>query len=173
MSDAIPTGYKGKIPEDIAMFNVPDFKREELINAFVQLVKVSEQRPKSIVVELNTYRKYVPFILKAYCMVSDLNKKATMEAHRCVDIEYDRGNKRWSSEEDETLINLVCSEEYNIHKISTVLGRSPNAIQTRISFLVGRSRLTQEVAGRFIGTINGISANAEIKGTVFKEGGTR
>ena len=91
-----------------------------------------------------------------------------MQIDRCTEVDYDRGNKRWTNEEDETLINLVCEGKTNIHKISTILGRSPGAIQTHISYLVGRKRITQEVAGKFIGFINGITAEAEICGTVYK-----
>ncbi len=162
------SGYKEKIPDDIALVFAPEFSRPELINAFQQLAKVSTVKPKSIMVELNIYRKYVPMMIKAYSTMSEGVKKASKQIDRCTDIEYDRGNKRWTSEEDETLINLVCDGKDNIHTISTILGRSPGAIQTHISYLVGRKRLSQEVAGRFVGTINGIDAQATICGTVFK-----
>ena len=162
------TGYKEKIPDDVALTFAPDFSRDELVNAARQLAKVSTERPKSIIVELNVYRKYVPIMIKAYCIQSEGMKKAVKQIDRCTDIDYDRGNKRWTNEEDETLINLVCEGKENIHRISTILGRSPGAIQTHISYLVGRKRLTQEIAGRFIGTIDVKSAEAEICGTLIK-----
>ena len=161
-------GYKEKIPEDIALIFAPEYSSEEIVDAFMKLAKVNSERPKSIIVELNTYRKYVPIIIKAYCSQSEGLKKAAVQISRCTDIDYDRGNKRWSGEEDETLISLVCDGNQNIHEISTTLGRSPAAIQTRISVLVGRKRLSQEVAGKFIGTINGESTQAEIVGTLYK-----
>ena len=162
------TGYKDKIPDDIALMFKPDFERSEMIEAFQQLAKVSTNRPKSIVIEVNIYRRYVPMMIRAYCKQSELNKKAVMEVERCTDINYDRGNKRWTPEEDETLINLVCEGEYNIHKLSTMIGRSPGAIQSHISYLVGRKRLSQEVAGKFIGKINGEETQADIVGTIYK-----
>lgn len=162
------TGYKEKIPEDVALVFASEIKRQELVNAIQQLAKVSCERPKNILAELNIYRKYVHILVNAYIELSDGLKKATMQIDRCTEVDYDRGNKRWTNEEDETLINLVCEGKTNIHKISTILGRSPGAIQTHISYLVGRKRITQEVAGKFIGFINGITAEAEICGTVYK-----
>ena len=165
---SIPSSYKEKVPDDIAMIIAPDFSRDELVNAAQRLALVSSQRPKSIVEEVRIYRKYVPIMIKAYCAQSEGMKKAAMQIDRFGDVEYDRGNKRWSKEEDETLINLVCEGKDTIHKISTILGRSPGAIQSHISYLVGRKRLTQEVAGKFIGTINGESTEAQICGTIYK-----
>ena len=161
-------GYREKIPEDIALEFANTFNRGEICDAAIQLMKVSTERPKSLIAEIATYRKYVPVLIKAYCKQSEWLKKATMQIDRCTDIEYDRGNRRWTSEEDETLISLVCEGKYNIHMISTMIGRSPAAITSHISVLVGRKRLTQEVAGKFIGTINGESAQGEIVGTVYK-----
>ena len=161
-------GYKERIPDDIALVFEPDFGRDELVNALQQLAKVSCERPKSIIAELNIYRKYIPIMIRAYCVQSEVMKKATTQVNRCTEIEYDRGNKRWTNEEDETLINLVCDGKENIHRISTILGRSPGAIQSHVSYLVGRKRLTQEVAGKFIGMIDGKSAEAEICGKVYR-----
>ena len=164
----IESPYKEKVPDEIAMTLAPGFSHDELLNAAGKLMLTVSQRPKSIVEEVRIYRKYVPIMIKAYCTQSEGMKKAAMQIDRLADVEYDRGNKRWSKEEDEMLINLVCEGKENIHKISTILGRSPGAIQSHISFLVGRKRLTQEVAGKFIGTINGESTEAEICGTVYK-----
>ena len=165
---SITATYKDKVPDDIAMTMGTDFSRDELVNAAQRLALVSSQRPKSIVEEVRIYRKYVPIMIKAYCIQSEGMKKAAMQIWRLTDVDYDRGKKRWSKEEDEMLINLVCEGNENIHQISTILGRSPGAIQSHISFLVGRKRLTQEVAGKFIGTINGETTQAEICGTVYR-----
>ena len=158
-----------KVPDDIVLVKKPDIKRPEFVEAVQQLAKVSTERPKSIIVELNIYRKFLPILLKAYFVMSEGTDKACKQVERCTNIDYDRANKRWSKEEDEELINIVCDGKENIHQISTIFGRSPGAIKTHISELVGRKRLSQEVAGRFIGIIDGIEANAEIKGTIFKE----
>ena len=163
------SGYKEKIPDDIALAFAPNFTNDELGNAARQLTHICTKRPKSIVVEVNIFRKYVPILIAGYIKQSEGFRKACMQINRCTEIEYDRSNKHWTKEEDETLIELVCEGKDNIHQLSTIFGRSPGAIKTHISDLVGRRRLTQEVAGRFIGTINGETSEAVICGTVHKE----
>ena len=79
-----------------------------------------------------------------------------------------RNRKRWSKEEEEMLIDEVC-EGMTITQISLELGRTPTSIQTKISNLVGLKRLSMDVAGRFIGTIDGEEVNGNISGQVYKQ----
>lgn len=67
------------------------------------------------------------------------------------------------------LIEEVCGDT-SIHELSLMFGRTPSSIKTRVSTLVGLERISQEVAGRFIGKINGDDANADIEGIVLKKG---
>lgn len=76
--------------------------------------------------------------------------------------------KRWNDIQDEALIEMVCQGD-NIYTISTTLGRSPSAIKTRLSKLVGISRISEEIAGTFIGTLNGTNVEGNIKGTLNKQ----
>ena len=159
-----------KAPDDIALVYVPnEDARAEWLDAGVQLMKLICHRPKSIIAELSLYRKYVPILLKQMDTLTEANKKSAMQIERNSKIEYDRSGKRWSKDEDESLINLVCDGNVNIHELCTAFGRSPGAIKTHISELVGVKRLTLEVAGRFVGIIDGQSAESEIKGTLYKD----
>ena len=140
-----------------------------IAQAWYALWKTLDNRPKSIIDEVRIYRRYVPTLLN---YVKDANKHIKIEQtknRRLTDIDHERSNKRWSKQEDEMLINLVCEEKHNIHKLSSIFGRSPQAIQSRISELVGVRKLTQEIAGRFIGSINGNDVSGDIHGKVYKE----
>ena len=75
--------------------------------------------------------------------------------------------KRWSAGEDELLIEYV-SKNVSIHEISKIFGRTPAAISTRVSELVGINKLSQEIAGKFIGKLNGMDIEAHIDGTLIK-----
>ena len=161
-------GWTGEAPADVVLVKNPGIERPELITAVSRLELILSHRPKSIVAELNTFRRYVPLILEVYLKMSEALNKSILQINRCTDIDYGRANKRWSREEDEEIIDLVCEGKMNIHQLSTIFGRSPGAIQTHISELVGRERLSQAVAGRFVGMIDGISAEADICGKVFK-----
>ena len=161
--------WEKKVPADIGLIKAPGFERDELVNAFMKIAKVTVERPKSIIVEVNTYRKYIPIVLDAYIRMCEGVRKATMLHDRATDIDYDRSHKRWTPEEDNALIDEVCCDDMNIHKLSTMFGRSPGAIKTHISELVGRKRISQEIAGRFIGIVDGEQIDAEINGTVYKK----
>lgn len=158
-----------KLPEDIGLVKAPGFEREELLDAFTKLGNTIAKRPKSIIVEVNTYRRYLPIILDAYIRMCEAVRKTNMVYDRATDIQYARGNKRWTSDEDNELIEQVCREDINIHKLSAIFGRSPGAIKTHISELVGRKKISQEIAGRFIGMIDGELTDAKINGTIYKD----
>lgn len=78
-----------------------------------------------------------------------------------------RSRKRWTKEEDEKLIEMAADGE-SMTMIAFVLDRTPTAVQTRISYLVGIERMSQEIGGHFIGWMDGEHVEAEVSGTVYK-----
>lgn len=80
----------------------------------------------------------------------------------------ERGGKRWSQEEDEMLIEMAARDDYTIIKLARAFGRTPGAIQSRISMLVGINKISAKVAGRFIGTLNGEHVEGDISGVLRK-----
>jgi hypothetical protein len=116
---------------------------------------------------LSVYKKYVPVLL----VWTEQNIHVMSEIVDRVD-EVDSGSRgnarrRWSEEDDDMLIELA-SDGVSISTIAFSLRRSPSAIQSRISHLVGIQKLTQEVAGRFIGQLDGKHIEGDISGTVTK-----
>lgn len=81
----------------------------------------------------------------------------------------DRNNKKWSDGEDELLIDMICEEEHSLLELSTIFGRTPTALKSRVSYLVGINKVSSEIAGKFIGTINGEEVCGDIKGTLNRE----
>ena len=126
-------------------------------------------RPKSIIVELNIYRKYVPLLLDYVLQLSRINSHVMTESIRMHKKTNEKQNKRWTKEEDEKLIDVVSDGSWSQTEISAMFGRSPQSINARVSYLVGVKRLSQTVTGRFIGYINGQKTEADIAGTVRKE----
>jgi hypothetical protein len=127
------------------------------------------KQPVNSYIELTNYRKYVPMILfqmselideidtvKEYCEREKTDGKSSGKYH-----------KKWSKEEDEWLIEAVC-DDVSLMRIAIALGRTVSAVQGRITYLVGVKRLSQQVAGKFIGTANGAEFEADLVGTVFK-----
>ena len=146
------------------------FTIDEVINAIFELKDIiSSKKVFSSYLELKKYQEYVPVVLfwalDSFKSIEQMSKMLDRFNSR----ENERSNKRWTKEEDEELIERICNEEYDLNQIAITLGRSQNAIQTRLSYLVGVKRLSQKVAGKFIGEINGKQTEADVTGTVYKE----
>lgn len=157
LKDGLVTMYKDDVPEE---------SKAEIQRAINQLLKTIHERPQ-VSKELMTYRKYVPVLLN-YCEFLDKFSNTTARTIERIESDCEeRKYERWSAEEDEALIELVCSDRTLI-ETSAVLGRTIPSIKARVSKLVGIKRITQEVAGRFVGYANGESVDCQINGTIFK-----
>ena len=159
--------------KDIGIYSAKDIPPETVgvvTDALFRLMKVIQNKPKSMIVELNVFRKYVPVLIKAYCINSDVTKKALKQVDRTLGAGMTNANKRWTDVEDNALIEMACKPNATMASLSTTFGRTPVAISARITTLVGRKRLSQEIAGRFVGYIDGVRSESTIMGTVYKEG---
>lgn len=78
-------------------------------------------------------------------------------------------NKRWTDEEDELLVDWACKDDVSLLEMSTVFGRTPTAIKSRLTHLVGIRKLSQEIAGRFIGDLDGVRIEGNLKGTLLRQ----
>jgi hypothetical protein len=119
--------------------------------------------------QLQQFRKLVPELIKAYYEQNELACGGKKQLDRVIaNTEQNRG-RRWTEEEENWLIDLVVSDT-PILEISTIMGRSASAITNKVSKLVGLQRISQQIAGKFFGTINGETVVGEIEGTVQKKG---
>lgn len=146
-----------------------DWIEEDGREALRQIGKVLAHRPKKMVQELIVYRRYVPVLLKIILAIGDVNKGLRQQQKRYLSAEAEKSHMRWTPEEDEQLIEMVCREDTSIHEISVIFGRTPSAIKSRVTHLVGLKRISQAVAGRFVGTVDGVQTDSTIQGVVYKE----
>lgn len=118
---------------------------------------------------LRFFNKYVPMLLDAYQVVHAVlgdSLKINNELTRRLG---ENARKRWTPEDDELLIERVTMDETpNISQIAAEFGRTPSAIMSRVTLLVGRNRVSQEVVGRFVGFMDGDYVEAELDGELFK-----
>lgn len=136
-------------------------------NAAIIAISNIQKTHKGNINELMSYRENVPVLINYIC---DLMK--TLHGYKFMSIWNTtpdvNNHKRWSKSDENLLIDLVCKGD-SIRTIATIFHRSPSAIQTKITSLVGVKRLSQQVAGKFIGTANGADFNAELVGTIYKK----
>lgn len=116
---------------------------------------------------LREIKKYLPSFVKAFEIATKLLRSVVEENNQLLSGMSERSRKRWSKGEDNLLIEYA-SKEMSVFEIAGALGRTPAAISTRISKLVGIGKISQEIAGRFIGEINGEAVDGYIDGTLHK-----
>lgn len=121
--------------------------------------------PKSAHKEITEYRKLCRQLVEYQFYYQTLIETLGEEVDRVISGQSCRGGKRWSDDEDEILIDSA-SRDMPISRISIMLGRTPAAIQTRLSYLVGIKRVSAKVAGRFVGWFNGDQVEGDIDGVV-------
>lgn len=143
-----------------AFTNMP--RHEAYDNALTNIMK----NHKGNVNELMAYRSNVKTLIE-YVGELELQIYAwRYVAERFLD-SMENANKRWNDEDDNELIEMACNDIPEVF-MAAKLKRSPSSIKTRISYLVGTKRLSQKVAGKFIGKINGEQTEANLVGTIYK-----
>lgn len=142
--------------------------REKADEAVFAIEDMLHNKP-SMPVELKTYRKHVKTIIKLLHQQQELLDGYSEMFNRLVSDSEEKKGCRWQPEEDELLIDMVCDGETSMLEISTTLGRTVPAIKTRISKLVGVKRISKEIAGRFVGLVDGRKTKCFISGELFNE----
>lgn len=155
--------------DGIAMCNISKLQSKgESYEAVKKISEVLQNRPKSIIEELKIFRTYTRKLLRYIEEREKLLEWALKQNERFENDCDDKKYQRWTNEEDEMLIELVCDETKSLLELSTIMGRTVPAIKTRITKLVGVKRISQNIAGRFFGTIDGEEKEVNLNGTLYK-----
>ena len=136
--------------------------------ALMKLSDLVSQPPKNKFKELQQYRSLAKAVIEYQFVYQDFVNACTEEVDRVLSGTSDRSRKRWTDDEDTALIEMA-AEDHTATEIAIMLGRSPGAIQTRLSYLVGVNRVSSQIAGRFIGWLDGEQVEGDIDGVVTKD----
>lgn len=119
---------------------------------------------KNVHQRMKAYQE-VAFAFRDYAMTAtQLQTAALGESTQLKEGMNQRAGKRWTDEEDTALIELAASG-HDVQQIGLALSRSPGAVSSRISHLVGIKRISVEFAGTIKGQLNG----QEVEGTFVGE----
>ena len=127
-------------------------------------------QPKSTAHQMKVFRMYVPMLLDMYDAVHQCLMASCRQVDELQGSFSERARKRYTKDEDEIIIELAARGDTLI-AIALAVGRTPTAIQSRISHLVGIGKISEEIAGRFIGTLNGDFVDGYIDGVLYKNEG--
>lgn len=119
--------------------------------------------------QLRAFRKNVAILLDHLDSITDLSK-ATEEIKKEMSGEAAKAQgKRWTDDEDAALVELATKDDETLTSIALSLGRSPSAVQSRLTHLVGIERKVQKIAGKFHGLIDGNWSDAELEGELLHD----
>ena len=170
------TGYMSPTKNGVATL----FKKDKLIEAMggVPVQETFDMLNKALGVEgygscttaeqLRIFKKYVPKLIGVYLGTHEALCASVRTEQRLYEQTSERSGKRWDKDEDETLVEVASRGDMSITELAVTMGRTPGAIQSRLSQLVGIGRISQSIAGRFIGTIDGEHVQGYIDGEVQK-----
>lgn len=145
------------------------FRKLKESDAVMKLTVLCMQPKGSAFHQLQQFRKLVPELINAYTALWETQDALLEEFDRMCAKTQANKNKRWTKEQEECLVELVCRGNLSPVEISATMGRSVTAISTKVSDLVGVSRISQNVAGQFFGKINGEQTSGIIEGVVQKD----
>lgn len=160
-----------KIEEITTLTNIPkDFVDGRILyQKIFKLLNESKLKPFH---EIQAWRKVGKNMMTYMETVTKGINNVCKENKRLSTMKYDRGHKKWTEEEDEILIELLCDDSLTLLDVSKTLGRSISAINTRCSVLTGVERVKQKIQGKFQGKLNGMVVDGTIDGLLFKEDNT-
>lgn len=155
--------------QGIHLYNSSLYNQEHIQSLAIKMGYLIHKPKGSPFIQLQQWKKIGIELLKYLQFTSKLIDDMNEELERLSSGSEDKKYQRWTPEEDELLIDEVCKGRLSIIELSTTFGRTPSAIKTRVSKLVGMKRISQEIAGHFIGVINNVQVEGPIHGEVIKK----
>ena len=142
-------------------------------NAIHAMTELVARPPKSAHRQLQLYRRYARDAIEYQMYYQELIGALSDEIDRLLNGVNDRNGKRWTDDEDTLLVEFASRDDMTVTQIALNIGRTPSAVQTRLSYLVGVQKVSAKVAGRFVGWLNGEQVEGDIDGEVIKTRGER
>lgn len=165
-ADVRPEG----LPDEVALYSAEKLKKacggrrpREVVEETLEALA----HPKNTAWQLKVLRKNARVLCDVCVVLSETLDDAVRESHRLRGELSARHRKRWTKAEDEALVEMASQEGATAAGLAAIFGRSPQAIATRLSELVGIERTKQTVLGRFVGTIGGAHVEGQAEGTVY------
>lgn len=127
----------------------------------------SGRGPKAVHLRLKEYREASEVLIQGYVLMSEALTAANREIAQLKGAEATQSRKRWTPEEDEVLIEQA-ADGNSLIQLALDFNRSPQAISSRITYLVGIQKMSREVAGHIIGFLDGEPVDGHFEGQVTK-----
>jgi len=116
--------------------------------------------------KLQKYRQYTQLLIAAYASLSDVNEALLRAEALRLGENGARSGKRWTEDEDEALVYAACNDNATMLTLALDFNRSPGAVQSRLTYLVGVHRISRQVVGRLTGYLDGEPVKGVFEGKI-------
>lgn len=131
-----------------------------------QLLQLLEEPKGSAFHQLQAWKKLGKKLYRFMKNQDDLIQLQKKESQRIFESTTEKKYKRWTPEEEKTLIDMVTQPDMTLVKLATMFGRTPSAIQAKLTNLVGLKRVDRKIAGKFVGNLNGEHVEGFVDGII-------
>lgn len=164
---------KSGLPEGIGLYDrrvKEKFESEEAArrNSIIKLRQMNMKQPKNLFQTLREYRECTKMLIESLELVEVVNADQVREIDILKGGIGERDRKRWTPEEDDALVSVAADGKLSLLSMAVAFRRSPGAVSSRLTYLVGIRRLSQEVAGRVTGFIDGEAVDGFFTGRLTK-----
>lgn len=83
----------------------------------------------------------------------------------------ERNRKKWTPTEDRALVDQACEPGSTLVTLALSMNRTPGAVASRLTHLVGIKKVSREIAGRIIGSLDGEPVEGYFEGVLLAEEG--
>jgi hypothetical protein len=152
--------------DGILAFNKNELTDETGMEIERQLLQLLEEPKGSAFHQLQAWKKLGKKLHKFMKNQNDIIQASVKESQRIYGSTTEKKYKRWTPEEENTLIELVTQPDMTLVQLSTMFGRTPSAIQAKLTNLVGLKRVDRRIAGKFVGNLNGEHVEGFVDGII-------
>jgi hypothetical protein len=159
--------FIGRVP-GMHMYRAEDIDAvlDEVDEAYGQIMALNAGHGGNVAQRLRAYRKWTEVLIGHVLALSKLNEDLCAERQQLMTGKGDQAGRRWTDEQDAALVELACEPDASMIKMALTMCRTPGAVASRLTYLVGVSKVSRHVVGRITGYLDGEPVSGVFDGEV-------
>lgn len=134
------------------------------------LIRLNESPRGPVHTQLRNYRRWTTQLLNVYWKQVDMINQMGQMLNQLRGEGATLQRKRWTADEDDLLVEAATQTETpDVLDLAVTFHRSPAAIASRLTYLVGKRKLSQAVVGHITGYLDGDPVEGHFDGVVTAE----
>lgn len=130
--------------------------RHDVSVAITALTRLNTgQDTRNVARRLRAYRECTEQLMDAYGTLQDVLTGLLRELQQYEGGPAVQSRRRWTAEQDDALVDFACRDDATMVGLAVNFQRTPAAIASRLTYLVGVARLSRHVVGRITGYLDG------------------